>query len=84
MKFSVFFGTALLATSILAAPRGHGLASRPERRATRTHSNVPSHLKHPKDVIDGKNITHIDYSSNWARAVLPGPPTGQKFNAVSG
>jgi Peptidase A4 family len=84
MKFSIFFSTALFATSILAAPRGHGLASRAERRATRTHSGAPLHLKHSKDVTDGENITHIDYSSNWAGAVLTAPPAGQTFNAVSG
>jgi hypothetical protein len=33
---------------------------------------------------EGGNISMIQYSSNWAGAVLTAPPAGQTFNAVSG
>ncbi len=88
MKFSVFLSSALFLTSVLAAPRG--LAARVNRRAadaTRTtpHEGAPLHLLRSEDIIDGdNNVTHVEYSSNWAGAVLTAPPSGTTFNAVSG
>jgi Peptidase A4 family len=79
MKLSaVLLSHVLLATSVLASPRG--LAERVAQRAARTsrHSNT-------LNVIEESfvNSTYVQYSSNWAGAVLTAPPAGQTFNAVS-
>jgi hypothetical protein len=79
MKLSIFLGSVLFATNILAAPRG--LAQRVERRSTRIRNSKPL------DLLQGsllENETNVQYSSNWAGAVITSPPSGQKFNAVSG
>ncbi len=88
MKFSILFSSAVFLTSVLAAPSG--LAARVNRRAEAaairsTRTGAPLHLLHSEDLIDGDdNVTHIEYSSNWAGAVLTAPPAGTTFNAVSG
>src|ERR1700733_12450955 len=79
MKLSIFLSSVLFATNILAAPRG--LAQRVERRSTRIRNSKPL------DLLQGsllENETNVQYSSNWAGAVITSPPSGQKFNAVSG
>ncbi|KAL1845831.1 hypothetical protein Plec18167_009265 [Paecilomyces lecythidis] len=87
MKFStILLSNALFAASVLAAPRGGGLARRLEARAVRSHQSHPlipegsTTTKAP----NGSNDTHVQYSSNWAGAVLESPPSGQTFNQVSG
>jgi hypothetical protein len=83
MKLSLLFSSALFATAALAAPRGKGgLARRVANRATRT-SKV-ANIVDSADVLKGGNVTHVQYSGNWAGGVLTAPPAGQTFNAVSG
>ena len=88
MKFSAaILSNVLFATTILAAPRGHGLETRVARRAANTRLTHPLIPVAPpstttNDPLD-ENATHIQYSSNWAGAVLTAPPAGQTFNAVS-
>ncbi|MCJ1241241.1 hypothetical protein MMC14_009245 [Varicellaria rhodocarpa] len=89
MKFSVILlSNVLFATTILAAPRGRGLEERVARRAANTrltHPLIP--VAPPSTTIEegplDDNATHVQYSSNWAGAVLTAPPAGQTFNAVS-
>ena len=85
MLFSTLFGVALFSNAILAALRGHGLASRVARR-DRSRSSGPLDVKYSKDIVNPKtgNITHIDYSSNWAGGVITSPPAGETFNYVQG
>ncbi|RDL42338.1 uncharacterized protein BP5553_02317 [Venustampulla echinocandica] len=85
MKFSLLLSTGLFATSIVAAPRGRGLAHRVASRTSRT--GLPAQILDPLDRIlagqDG-NATHVSYSNNWSGAVLTAPPAGTTFSAVSG
>lgn len=87
MKVSVILGAVLFGGSIFAAPQDNGgLARRLERRdinrATKTTN--PLRVLSTAHITDADNITHVEYSSNWAGAVLSAPPPGQTFNAVSG
>jgi len=84
---TLILNSALVVTTVLAAPRsGYGLADRVQRRAAR------SHLSHPMTPAEGAelmtdaitNVTHVQYSSNWAGAVITSPPSGQTFNKVVG
>jgi len=76
MKLSLLFTTTLLATGILAAPKGQdGFA---KRRAGRTGTPI-QRLENPAS----GNETETDYSSNWTGGVLTAPPAGETFNAVS-
>ncbi|KAE9378594.1 hypothetical protein N431DRAFT_459928 [Stipitochalara longipes BDJ] len=76
MKLSLLFSTALLASGILAAPKGQNRIAR--RRAARTGTPI-QRANHP---VSG-NETDTDYSRNWTGGVLTAPPAGQTFNAVS-
>jgi hypothetical protein len=79
MKLSLLLSTVLFAADILAAPRG--LAQRVARRSSGIRNSKPLNL------VEGfllENETNVQYSSNWAGAVITSPPSGQKFNAVSG
>jgi hypothetical protein len=85
MKISVVvLAQIVLATSTLAAPKGHGIATRVARRAAGSHR---SHPKIPATAtINGKetdNETQVDYSNNWSGAVLTAPPSGTTFTSVS-
>lgn len=87
MKFSaVFLANALFAASVLAAPRGGGLARRLEARAARSHQSHPLVPLTAPEINGAKdsNNSYVQYSSNWAGAVLESPPSGQTFNQVSG
>jgi len=79
MKFSIFLCSVLFTTNILAAPRG--LAQRVERRSARIRNSKPLDLLQGSFIENG---TNVQYSSNWAGAVITSPPSGQTFNAVSG
>ncbi|MCJ1311151.1 hypothetical protein MMC25_004821 [Agyrium rufum] len=90
MKFSaVLFSSVLFATSALAAPRS-GLSERVARRAagTRlTHPLVPGPSATTSEGPESDlspNVTHPQYSTNWAGAVLTAPPAGQTFKSVVG
>ncbi|CAG8947881.1 unnamed protein product [Penicillium salamii] len=68
MKFSAFFGTALLATATIAAPLTE---QRQARRSLNRKSNPP--LKPgTTEAIRLNGTSHEEYSSNWAGAVLIG------------
>lgn len=82
MKFTAsLFSNVLFATTILASPM-----SRNQRRAGLSHQSNPL-VKVPTPTVEGdllSNASNVQYSSNWAGAVLTAPPAGQTFNAVSG
>ena len=74
--------TALLATSALAAPRS-SLAQRMAARGRRT--SLPQFIDEPSrtDAITAENASYVQYSGNWAGAVITAPPAGTTFTAVS-
>ena len=59
----------VLAASVLAAPKGR-LADRVARRAERSHLTRPVQLIEQPDIVELTNVSHPEYSSNWAGAVL--------------
>ena len=59
----------VLAASALAAPKG-GLADRVARRAAGSHLTRPVQLVEHPEVTELTNVSHVEYSSNWAGAVL--------------
>src|ERR1700761_3399123 len=72
----------LLATSALAAPRraGSTLAQRLAAREARQGNTLQAG---PSGRVS--NVTEaVQFSSNWAGAVITAPPAGQKFTTVSG
>ena len=80
MKLSaILLSNVLFATAILARPRG--LAQRQAARAARgSHPLIPV-----GSIVEGPpNASHIQYSSNWAGAVITSPPAGQTFTSVQG
>lgn len=84
MKFSAaLFSSALLASTAIAAPL---TAKRQARRAARLDGRSVSRKTNPPfkpgttEALELKNTTQVEYSSNWAGAVLIG--TGYK--AVTG
>jgi len=83
MKFSLLFGGAIFAATALAAPRPGALADRIETRATRTRSSHPLVPAGNHDGPLSPDAANIQYSSNWAGAVIESPPAGQTFTAVS-
>jgi len=83
MKFSsALISNVLLATSALA-----GLAQRQERRASRVRQSNPnfrlSGAAATQELELNPNKTNVDYSTNWAGAVLTAPPAGSTFTSVS-
>lgn len=88
MKFStIVLTTALLAGNSLAAPNGR-LAQRIKARAGgRTHLSHPVEKVGSNELKSAQNstISHAEYSTNWAGAVLENPPSPQAtFTAVTG
>ncbi|EPT03236.1 hypothetical protein FOMPIDRAFT_1022551 [Fomitopsis schrenkii] len=59
----------VLAASALAAPKGR-LADRVARRADRSRLTRPVQLIEKSDLVEFTNVSHVEYSSNWAGAVL--------------
>lgn len=82
MKYSLIaLSNALLFTTAFA-----GLAERLERRASRarkTNPFTPSTGDAAANAILQGNSTNVQYSQNWAGAVLESPPSGSTFNSVS-
>ena len=74
------FSLVFLAASVLAAPKGL-LADRVARRAERSRLTRPVQLIAQSDVAEFSNISHPEYSSNWAGAVLS---TGAVSRSVGG
>ncbi|CAG8155761.1 unnamed protein product [Penicillium olsonii] len=68
MKFSSFFGSALLATAAIAAPLTE---QRQARRGLSRKSNPPM-KPGTTEAIKLNGTSHEEYSSNWAGAVLIG------------
>ncbi|KAL9107937.1 MAG: hypothetical protein Q9227_007259 [Pyrenula ochraceoflavens] len=92
MKFSLpLLSSVLCASSVVAAPRGskEGLARRIDRREafTRlTHPLIPlgsADVNSVKNFATNNDVSHVEYSSNWAGAVYEAPPSGQTFNKVT-
>ncbi|KAK8166678.1 peptidase A4 family-domain-containing protein [Phyllosticta citrichinensis] len=95
MHFTAAFAAAVLsATTVLAAPQpmGHGLEARmaARRGANLKHISQPIKKNGKTAQIAGVNATvnaptktEVEYSSNWAGAVIEEPPSGT-FTAVSG
>jgi hypothetical protein len=79
MKLSLFLSAVLFGTNIIAAPRG--LAQRVARRASGLRNSKP--LEPVQESLH-EDIANVQYSSNWAGAVITSPPSGQTFKAVSG
>jgi hypothetical protein len=74
MKFLTIASTFLLAGSAVAAP---GTAFRAERYQKRVASGRKGNpLRRVSGPVDGTEISNVQYSSNWAGAVLVG--TGYK------
>ncbi|MCJ1360579.1 MAG: hypothetical protein MMC33_010587 [Icmadophila ericetorum] len=92
MKLSTVLLTPLFLfiTSVICAPKaqigGHGLGYRLERRreARLGHPLIPTKTAETSALQPNGNISNIQYSSNWAGAVLTAPPAGSTFNSVSG
>jgi Peptidase A4 family len=81
MKYSL--ALALFASTALAAPhKRSNLADRVSRRRTTPPKFVPGPSK-TVELANTGNTTQVDYSSNWAGAVLTAPPAGQTFTGVS-
>jgi hypothetical protein len=92
--FGLFVGAALVAGVLADAPRQLSSAERfARRRAARA---VARSSTQPLQVVDGldaetaaelaelKNASHVEYSSNWAGAVLESPPSGTTFKTAKG
>ncbi|KAK8193194.1 peptidase A4 family-domain-containing protein [Phyllosticta capitalensis] len=93
MHFTAAFAAAILsATTVLAAPQamGHGLEARMAARRGLTRTSQPIQKNGRTAMVAGVNETtnaptktEVEYSSNWAGAVIEEPPSGT-FTAVSG
>jgi len=83
--FSKLFFSVLLATTVLAGPRGNaGLSKRVAARAARRGGpRIPSQSAHI-EAPEGSNASHVEFSSNWSGAILTSPPSGEKFTSVTG
>lgn len=77
MKLSVLLFSSLLALSEAYPSR---LARRVAARSS--HPLIPSSVN-TENLLESTNATHVEYSSNWAGAILTSPPSGQTFNSVS-
>ena len=80
MFVAKLFSLIVFAASALAAPKGR-LADRVARRADRSRLTRPVQLIAQTDVVEFTNISHPEYSSNWAGAVLS---TGAVSRLVGG
>ncbi|KAI0040159.1 hypothetical protein FA95DRAFT_1612019 [Auriscalpium vulgare] len=71
MFASALLSIALLATTAFAAPpsRSARMESRLSRRREGAHFSRPNQRLESANLIGG-NVTHVDYSSNWAGGVL--------------
>ncbi|KAH8691806.1 putative aspergillopepsin-2 precursor [Talaromyces proteolyticus] len=86
MKCTLLVLTLSNVTAWAAASPAYGLAA---RVGARTERNRLSHIRlpasSPKDIpgLESTNQTNIDFSCNWAGAVLAAPPSGTIFTSVS-
>lgn len=86
MKISAIFSITLFAVSAFAAPYSNGGHARRIERRTAREIRITNPLKviGSTDALPDTNATKVEYSSNWAGAVLTAPPAGETFNSVSG
>ena len=86
MKISAIFSITLFAVSALAAPHSNGGHARRIVRRTAREIRTTNPLKviGSTDALPDTNATEVEYSSNWAGAVLTAPPADETFNSVSG
>lgn len=84
-QFMMKYSLIVLSNVLLFSTAFAGIAERMERRAASrgrlTHPKIPA--TSTVDSILTDNETNVQYSSNWAGAVLTAPPAGTTFNAVS-
>ncbi|OJJ75344.1 hypothetical protein ASPBRDRAFT_119387 [Aspergillus brasiliensis CBS 101740] len=81
MKFSAILTGSLFATAALAAPLTEKRRARQAARAAaKRHSNPPYIPGSDKEVLKLTNTTNVEYSSNWAGAVL----IGSDYTKVTG
>ncbi|KAL4811308.1 peptidase A4 family-domain-containing protein [Aspergillus unguis] len=71
MKLSTALSTALLASSALAAPLTEQRRARNARRAANRQSHPPYQVD-STEILQLTNTSKVEYSSNWAGAVLIG------------
>jgi hypothetical protein len=80
MKLSAILLTnVVFATVALAAP-----GSIARRHASRARNSNPLLTVSSITSETLLNASHVQYSSNWAGAIITAPPAGQTFNAISG
>ena len=85
MKISAIFSITFFTASAFAAPHPKGgLAHRLERRTAALATRTTNPLKSIGSTNAVANATQVEYSSNWAGAVLTAPPPDETFNSVSG
>lgn len=71
MFSAAFFVQALLATAVFAIPSGkQRMASRRSRRSDVTRQSKPVNLIANPQTTTVTNASHVEYSENWAGAVL--------------
>ncbi|KKK11916.1 hypothetical protein P175DRAFT_0504939 [Aspergillus ochraceoroseus IBT 24754] len=82
MKLSAALASTLLAGAAIAAPLTAQRQARSARRLARSNGRAshPPYKPGTSEVLELSNTTHVEYSSNWAGAVLIG--TG--YTAVTG
>ena len=77
MKFAAAVSTLLLVGTAVAAP---GTAMRAERNRKRVASGRKGNPIHRVDAAAESNKTNVEYSSNWAGAIL----IGSGYTSVTG
>jgi hypothetical protein len=81
MKFASVLASGLLATAAIAAPLTEERRARHERRLARQNrSSHPPYKPGTSEVIKLSKSKQVEYSSNWAGAVL----IGNGYNRVTG
>jgi hypothetical protein len=90
MQLKALFSALLLLPLISATPvdvetPSNRLARRAAfRRRTQPLIKATPTTEYDVKVNDAGNVSHVEYSSNWAGAVYDAPPAGHTFTSVSG
>ncbi|KAJ5902918.1 Aspergillopepsin-2 [Penicillium taxi] len=81
MKFStVILGSALAATALAAPLTAQRQARTEARRLARAEGSQPPYKPNTQEVLQLNKTSHVEYSSNWAGAVL----IGSGYTSVTG
>ncbi|MCJ1324981.1 hypothetical protein MMC10_001643 [Thelotrema lepadinum] len=86
MKYTTVITASLLAATALARPHGSTISERAARRAAagrKTHPKIPSTGTSDGIQAPAAPNSTVQYSQNWAGAVLTAPPAGSTFDSVS-